>query len=139
MDIDLGTVNWLAILACVVVGQGLLTAWFVPLFGEAWAEEYGGAGTTRQQHTSELPGYTYAIGAGCVFALSLGVSVLQSALGIEGVAGALQLALFLAATVFVAMAMPAYAFLRRWRAFAIGAGSQLVVITVVSVILALWR
>ena len=139
MAIDLGSVNWLAILACVVVGQILLTIWFVPLFGDAWAKAYGGEGMTRQQHTAEVPPYTYAIGAGCVFLLSVGVALLQSALGVEDVGGALQLALFLSVMVFGAMAMPAYAFLKRWNAFWLGAGSQLVVILTVSTILALWR
>ncbi|MEO0602826.1 MAG: DUF1761 domain-containing protein [Myxococcota bacterium] len=139
MAIELGAVNWLAVLACVVVGQIVLTIWFVPVFGEAWAREYGGDGTTRQQHTAEVPPYTYAIGAGCVFALSVGLSVLHDALGIDSVGGALQLAAFLSVTVFVAMAMPAYAFLRRWNAFLLGAGSQLLLITVLSVILGLWQ
>lgn len=137
MDIDFGAVNWLAILACVIVGQILLTVWFVPVFGDAWAKEYG-EGMTRAEHTAAVPPYTYAIGAGCVFLLSVGLSMMHHALGIESVGGALQLAGFLAVTVFVAMAMPAYAFLQRWNAFLIGAGSQLLLIVVLSVILAAW-
>ena len=139
MELSFSEINWLAILACVVAGQVLLTIWFVPLFGEAWAKAYGGEGMTREQHTKEVPPYTYAIGAACVFLLSVGLSVLQTALGATDVASALQLAAFLSVAVFVAMAMPAYAFLRRWNAFFLGAGSQLVVIFVNSIILALWR
>lgn len=138
MAIDFGAVNWLAVLACVVVGQILLTIWFIPLFGEAWAKAYGGPNMTREQHTAEVPGYTYAIGAGCVFVLSVGVSLLQAGLGVSTVGGALQLALFLSVFVFVAMAMPGYAFLRRWNAFFIGAGSQVVLIVAVSLILAMF-
>lgn len=139
MAVDLGSINWLAILACIVTGQILLSIWFIPLFGEAWAKEYGGEGTTRQQHTAEVPPYTYLIGAVCVMLLSIAVSVLQTALGVENIGGALQLAFFLATMVFIAMAMPAYAFLRRWTAFLLGAGSQVVVIFAVSIILVLWR
>ncbi|MFT5679399.1 MAG: hypothetical protein ACI8RZ_000303 [Myxococcota bacterium] len=138
VEFTLEHVNWLAILACVVAGQILLTVWFVVVFADPWAKAYGGEGMTRAEHTKAVPGYTYAIGAVCVFVLSLGLSLLQGALGVEGVGEALQLAGFLSVVIFVAMAMPAYAFLRRWRAFAIGAGSQLALIVVVSSILALW-
>lgn len=139
MDSALAAIHWPAIGACVVAGQIILTLWFVVLFGGPWAKAYGGEGMTKAQHTKEVPGYTYALGAACVFLLSVGVSVLQSALGVSDVAGAMQLALFLAVAIFVAMAMPAYAFLRRWSAWLIGAGSQIVLICVVSTILVLWK
>jgi len=138
MLFDFSAINWLAVLACVVAGQIVLTVWFVALFGEPWAKAYGGEGMTKQQHTKEVPGYTYGIGAFCVFLLSVGLSLLQAALGVDGVGGALQLGLFVGVCFFVAMAMPAYAFLRRWDAWLIGAGSQLLLICVLSVILALF-
>lgn len=83
--------------------------------------------------------YTYGIGAACVLALSVGLSLLQTAAGVTGVVGALQLGVLLAVTVFVPMAMPAYAFLRRWDAFVIGAGSQVTLICILSAILGAWR
>lgn len=139
MNLPFDEINWLAILACVVAGQIVLTIWFVALFGEPWARAYGGSAMTKSQHTKEIPGYTYAIGALCVLALSLGISLLQAALEVADVGGALTLALLLGVTIFGAMAMPAYAFLKRWSAFWIGAGSQLVLICIVSIILALWQ
>jgi hypothetical protein len=139
MNLSFASINWLAILACVVAGQVILTVWFVALFAKPWAVAYGGEGTTPKQHTQAVPGYTYGIGAVCVLLLSLGVSVLQTALGVNSVGDALQLGLFLALSIFVAMAMPAYAFLRRWSAWFISAGSQITLICVLSVILALWR
>jgi len=139
MDLDFGSIHWPAILACVVAGQITLTVWFVALFAKPWAKAYGGDEMTPQEHTKEVPPYTYGIGAACVFLLSIGVSLLQDALGVDGIGGALQLACFLSVSFFVAMAMPAYAFLRRWNAWLIGMGSQLLLITVVSIILALWR
>lgn len=132
-------VNWLAVLVCVVAGQIVLTVWFVVVFADAWAKAYGGQAMTKAQHTKEIPGYTYAIGAFCVLALSVGISLLQSALEIETVGGALALAGVLSLMIFVPMALPAYAFLKRWSAFAIGAGSQLVLIFVLSLILVLWK
>ena len=131
-------INWLAVLACVAAGQVLLTVWFVVLFGEPWARAYGGEGMTKAQHTKEVPGYTYAVGAVCVLVLTLVVAVLQAGLGVQSIGGALKLAGFLA-LVFLAMALPGYAFLKRWNAFFLAAGSQVVVLVAVSIILAVWR
>lgn len=132
-------INWLAILSCVVAGQIVLTIWFVALFGRPWAKAYGGPEMTQKQHTKEVPGYTYAIGAVCVLMLSLGLSFLHAALGVGNIFEALLVAGVLSATIFIPMAMPAYAFLRRWSAWWISVGSQLAVIAVVSVILVLWQ
>ena len=132
-------IDWLAIASCVVAGQLILTIWFVALFGRPWAKAYGGPEMTPKQHTKEVPGYTYGIGAACVLLLSLGLGFLQTALGVSRIFEALFLAGILSATIFIPMAMPAYAFLRRWGAWWISAGSQLAVIAVVSVILVLWR
>ena len=138
MELNFGDIDWLALLACVVAGQITLTVWFVVLFGEPWAKAYGGEAMTKEQHTKEVPMYTYGIGAACVFLLSLTISLLHGALGVASVGAALQLACLLAVGVFVAMAMPGYAFLRKWSAWSIAAGSQVVLICVVSLILVLW-
>ncbi len=137
MELGFGQINWLAIFACVVVGQIWLTLWFVVFFGEPWAKAYGGEGMTKAQHTKEVPMYTYGIGAACVATLAVGISLLQHAFAVQSVVDALILAAVVAATVFVPMAMPAYAFLRRWSAFLIGAGSQITLLAILSVIVAL--
>ena len=125
-----------AILACVGVGQVFLTLWFVVLFGEPWARVYGAA--DRKQHTREIPGYTYAIGAACVLLLAVGLATLQVGFGVQTVAGAVGLGLFVAVVFAVATALPGYAFLKRWRAFALAVGSQASLIVVLSLVLALW-
>ena len=139
MELSLTQVNWFAVLACVVAGQVVLTVWFVALFAAPWAKAYGGEEMTQAQHTKEVPIYTYAIGAFCVFVLSVAVSVLQDALHVQDVMGALRLALFISGAIFVPMAMPAYAFLRRWNPFLIGAGGQVLLLSVISVILVVWK
>lgn len=139
MELGFAQIDWVAVVLCVIAGQVWLTLWFVVLFGEPWARAYGGEGMTKAQHTKEVPMYTYGIGAACVLALSVGLSLLQTAAGVTGVVGALQLGVLLAVTVFVPMAMPAYAFLRRWDAFVIGAGSQVTLICILSAILGAWR
>ncbi len=138
MDFAFGEINWLAVLACVVAGQVLLTIWFVALFAAPWAKAYGGEGMTKQQHTKEVPPWTYGVGAACVLALSIGISLLQAGLGVDGVGDALTLACFVSVGLFVPMALPAYAFLKKWDAFVIGAGSQVALVFAVSAILAVW-
>jgi hypothetical protein len=136
MDTDFGSLNWLAIVVCVVVGQAVLTIWFVALFGVPWAKEYGAA--DQKQHTKAIPGYTYAIGAACVLLLSVGLATLQAKMGIEGAEQGIVFGLFVALHFSIATALPGYAFLRRYRAFALAIGSQTLLIVVLSVILALW-
>ena len=116
MQFAFDQINWLAVLACVVAGQVVLTIWFVVLFAEPWAKAYGGEGMTKAEHTKEIPGYTYAIGAFCVFLLSMGVSLLHRALQVQDIGDALQLAGLISIALFLPMAMPAYAFLKRWSA-----------------------
>jgi len=137
MEMDFGAINWLAILACVVAGQVLLTVWFVAVFAKPWAKEYGV--DDPKQHTAEVPGYTYAIGAACVFLVSLGIALMQARLGIQGVGAGVTFGFFVAIHFAAATALPGYAFLRRYRAFGLALGSQVALILVVSTILAVWR
>ncbi len=137
MDMNFESLNWLAILLCVVVGQVYLTVWFVVVFGEPWAKAYGAA--DKKQHTAEVPTYTYAIGLACVALLSLGLAVLQATLKVQSVGDGLMSGLFVAVHFCIATAMPGYAFLRKWSAFFIAIGSQTSLILILSVILSAWR
>ena len=137
MVFDFTSFNWPAVLASVVAGQLISTVWFTALFGEPWAEEYGAA--SRQQHTEEVPGYTYGIGLLCTIVLVMSIASLQQALSIESAGRALGLGLFLAVGLCIATGLPGQAFLKRWRVFFIAYGSQTVMILAISLILALWR
>ena len=124
-------------LASVVAAQLISTVWFTVLFGERWAAEYGAA--TRQQHTKEVPGYTYGVGLLCTVVLVLSIASLQRALSIESAGSALGFGLFVAVGLCIATGLPGQAFLKRWRVFLIAYGSQTVMILAISFILALWR
>ncbi|MGE0432943.1 MAG: DUF1761 domain-containing protein [Planctomycetota bacterium] len=137
MNIDFGAINWLAIVVCVVVGQIFLTVWFVALFAKPWARAYGV--DDAKQHSKEIPGYTYGIGALCVFLLSLGLAGLQQGLGVKTAVDGLVFGGYAAACLCVATALPGYAFLKRWRAGALAIGSQAALIVILSLILALWK
>jgi hypothetical protein len=137
MDIDVAGLNWLAILTAVVVGQVLLTVWFAVLFAKPWASEYGAR--DPKQHTQQIPGYTYGIGAACLLLLTVGMAALQSSLGIDTPGGGLTFGAVVAVHFSLATALPGYAFLKRYRAFLLALGAQTVVILVNSTILSIWR
>ena len=136
MSFDLAALNWIAVLVGIVAGQVVSTVWFVVLFGEPWAREYGAP--NKQQHTKEVPGYTYGIGVLCTAALTISLALLQAALSITTVGAALGLALFVAVGFCIATGVPGQAFLKRWRVVVLAYGSQTVMIVVISLILALF-
>ena len=136
MDINFASLNWVAIIACVFVAQAYLTVWFLILFGDPWARAYGAA--DKAQHTKEIPGYTYAIGAGCALVLSIGLALLQQGLNVSGIGAGLTFGLIIAICFAIATALPGYAFLKRWSAGLMAIGSQATLIVILSVILAAW-
>ena len=136
MMMDFAGLNWFAVLACVVVGQIVLTVWFAVIFADPWARAYGAA--SKAEHTAAVPMYTYGIGLGCMILLTLGLAILQKNLGVSGIGGGLSTGLFVAVMFTVATALPGYAFLKRWSAFTLAIAAQVVVILILSVILAVW-
>ncbi|MBX2802769.1 MAG: DUF1761 domain-containing protein [Myxococcales bacterium] len=129
-------INVLAVVVSIIAGQILSTLWFTVLFGDPWAQEYGAE--SRQQHTAEVPGYTYGVQLLCTVALTLSLAVLHRMVGIEGVAGGLGIGLFVAVGFAMATILPGQAFLKRWRVAAIAGGSQVAMILAISTILAAW-
>lgn len=138
MNLQFELINWPAIGVCFIVGQVFLTVWFTVLFGTPWAKAYNPT-KTKAEHTKEVPGYTYAIGAICMIALVLGLALLQIALGVKTLGAGLGLAAFVSITLVLTTMLPGYAFLRRWNAFILAATSQVTLIFILNVILALWQ
>lgn len=137
MDLDLSEINWWAVLASIVAGQVISTIWFVVLFGDPWAKEYGAE--SKQQHTKEVPPYTYGVQVLCTVALVLSLAVLQGWLGVTSIGEALGLGAFVSVGFCVATGLPGQAFLKRWRVAAIAYGSQVAMILGISLILGAWR
>lgn len=137
MEFNFETLNWAAIGICIVVGQLFLTAWFTVLFGTPWAKAYGVK--TKEEHTKEVPAYTYGIGLICTVLLTLGIALLQSNLAIHSLGDGLFLGIMLAIFFCISTALPGYAFLKRWNAFALAIGSQTLLIIMISIILAIWK
>ena len=137
MDLDFSSLNWIAIVACLVFGQVFLSVWFIVLFGTPWAREYGVQ--DKKQHTKEIPGYTYGVQAFCTLLLVIGLAIMQSVLGIHTLKAGLLFGLFVAVFYALATALPGYIFLKRMKAFLLAMGSQAVLILVISTILAIWK
>ena len=105
------------------------------LFGEPWAREYGAQ--SKQQHTKEVPPYTYGVGLLCTATLVVALALLQRALGVSTVGAALGLAAFVSVGFCIATGVPGQAFLRRWRVAVIAYGSQTAMIFSISLALVL--
>lgn len=136
MEFNLSSLNWTAIVVCIVVGQVFLSIWFIAIFGNPWAKEYGV--DDKKQHTKEIPGYTYAIQALCTFLLTLGIAILHPMLGINSAIGGLNFGLFVAVFFAIATSLPGYIFLKRMKAFWMATGSQSILAIILSIILAIW-
>lgn len=137
MELNFSSINWLAVGASIIVGQIFVTVWFTALFGTPWAKAYGAA--DKQQHTKEIPGYTYGIGLLCTALLTIGIALLQSNLSVSGLGGGLSLGFMIAVLFSISTALPGYAFLKRWDAFVLAMGSQTGLILIISAILAIWK
>lgn len=137
MELNFGNLNWLAIIACIIVGQIFLTIWFLVIFGEPWAKAYGAA--DKKQHTAEIPSYTYGIGLACMILLSLGLALFQQAIGVDTLEAGISFGIMIALFFVIATALPGYAFQKRWPAAILAIGSQTVLIIILSIILAVWQ
>jgi len=137
MELTVSGINWWAVAASIVVGQVISTVWFVVLFGEPWAREYGAE--DKRQHTKEVPGYTYGVQVACTIALTVSLAVLHRGLGVESIGDALLVGALVAVGFCVATGLPGQAFLKRWRVAAIAYGCQVAMILGISTVLGLWR
>ena len=133
----IGNLNWLAVLLAVIVGQVFLTVWFAVIFADPWAKAYGAK--DKAEHTAAIPPWTYGIGLICMILLVIGIGVIQRAAGISGFGGGLEAGIVLGICFALATALPGYAFLARYGAAKIAIGSQVCLIILLSVILAVWQ
>ncbi|MBL1419641.1 MAG: DUF1761 domain-containing protein [Alphaproteobacteria bacterium] len=137
MELNFGNLNWLAIIACIIVGQIFLTVWFLVIFGEPWAKAYGAA--DKKQHTAEIPSYTYGIGLVCMILLSFGLALFQQATGVDTLESGITFGIMIAIFFAIATALPGYAFQKRWSTAILAIGSQTVLIIILSAILGAWQ
>ena len=136
MPFDFAALNWIAIAACVVIGQVFLTIWFAVLFADPWAKAYGAA--DKAEHTKAIPAYTYGIGLGCMILLVIGLALVQQGLGTSTLGAGLNSGIVVAICFAAATALPGYAFLGRYDAAKLAITSQVALIVILSAILGAW-
>lgn len=137
MEWNLSTINWAAVGVSIVAAQVVSTVWFVVLFGEPWAREYGVA--SKGEHTKAIPGYTYAIQILCTAVMVLTLALLQSLAGATTLVDSLLIGGLAAIGLCIATGVPGQAFLKRWRVAVLAFGCQVAMIVTASLILGLWR
>lgn len=137
MDLNLTSISWASVAASFVAGQIFLTLYFTVVFGKPWAEAYE-PGKTPAEHTEDVPKYTYGVAAACTLLLAVTVAVLQAALKTSSLGEALLLGLVISVGIVAASMLPGYAFLKKWDACALAAGSQVALTLLVSTIVGAW-
>jgi len=136
VELPLSELNWLAVLVSVIAGQVISTVWFVVLFGDPWAAEYGAA--DKKQHTKEVPGYTYGVQALCTIVMVITLAILFRWLAVDSAGEALTVGGLVGVGFCVATGVPGQAFLKRWRVAALAFGCQFVMVLAAALILGLW-
>jgi hypothetical protein len=139
-SIDLGSLNYLAILLGVIINQGIGAAWYSAL-GKPWMAEVGitqedieATKGTRQQW------YPFIVAIVCALVFTFCLALLIEMTGAEGVGDGLLLGI-LAALGFIATSYATtYSFEgRSLRLFLINSGYPLVSYAVIGIILAVWQ
>ena len=139
-NIDLGSLNYLAIVVGIIINQALGAAWYGAL-GKPWMAEVGFTqedleamkGTSRQWYP-----YVVAIVSALIF--TLGLALLVRGMGAEDFVGGLILGLLAAIAFIVTSYATTYSFEgRSLRLFLINIGYPLISYAIIGVLLAVWQ
>ena len=139
-NIDLGSLNYLAIIAGIIINQAVGAAWY-GAWGKPWMAEVGLTqedmeamkGTSRQWYP-----YVVAIVSALVFIL--GLAVLIQGMGAEDFVDGLTLGLLVGVGFIVTAYATTYSFEgRSLRLFLINIGYPLISYAVIGVLLAVWQ
>jgi hypothetical protein len=128
-------INWVAVLACAVLGMIVPAIWYAPaLFGKTWME---GSGLTEEDMKGQ--GGSYALAALCSVGLSWAMAGFLSYVGsqtfLQGALAGLQFWLGFTLTNFLVD----YRFAQRpWKLLWINTGHQAVTMILTGGILAAW-
>jgi hypothetical protein len=131
----LAHIHWLAVIVAAIAGFPIGALWYGPLFGSAWMAHTGFSKERAQQaNMAKIYGTTLVLNL--VIATSLAMFIGSTATWQDGL-----FAGFMAGLTFVAAAFGiSYLFeLRAFRHWAINAGFQVVVFSVMGTILGAWH
>ena len=139
-NIDLGSLNYLAIIVGIIINQALGAAWYSAL-GKPWM---AGVGLTMEDFEA-MKGtarqwYPYVVAAVSALVFTLGLALVIQGMGAEGVVDGLILGL-LAAIGFIATSYATtYSFEgRSLKIFLINIGYPVISYAIIGVLLAVWQ
>ena len=139
-NIDLGSLNYLAILVGVIINQVAGAAWY-GLLGRPWMTEVG----ITQDDLAAVKGtprqwYPYVVAIASAFVLIFGLALLVQGMGAEDAVSGLFLGLLAAGGFIVTSYATTYSFENRsFRLFLISSGYPLISYAVIGIILAVWQ
>lgn len=142
MTLDLGSLNWLAVIVATVVYFILGAVWFAPQtpIGRAWMSASGYVSPTTGRSASNL---FYLLPAVTCFVAVLATALLARATGTdtatEGVVLGLVVGIGYAVTMQLATAAFEFSKPRQWTWGVIDAGYHALGLLIAAVILAIWR
>jgi hypothetical protein len=132
--------NYLAVVVAAVVAWAIRALWYSPaLFARAWVAAHG--------HTPEdlarmkaSAGRAYAVSLLCYLLLAATLGILASYMALSLLHQGLQLGLLVWGGVALPLSLVAHVFSqKRWAAWGIDAGYQLVYLVAMSLIVVSWR
>ena len=139
-NIDLGSLNYLAIIAGIIINQAIGAAWY-GAWGKPWMAEVGFTqedldamkGTARQWYP-----YVVAIVSALIFVT--GLAVLIQGMGADNFVDGLTLGLLAAVAFIVTAFATTYSFeSRSLRLFLINIGYPVIAYAIIGVLLAVWQ
>ena len=139
-NIDIGSLNYLAIIAGIIINQALGAAWYGAL-GKPWMAEVG----LTQEDMEAMKGtarmwYPYVVAIVGALIFTLGLAVVMQGMGAEDFVDGLILGV-LAAVGFIATSYATtYSFeSRSLKLFLINSGYPLISYAIIGVLLAVWQ
>ena len=139
-NIDIGSLNYLAIIAGIIINQALGAAWYGAL-GKPWMAEVG----LTQEDMEAMKGtarmwYPYVVAIVSALIFTLGLAVVMQGMGAEDFVDGLILGV-LAAVGFIATSYATtYSFeSRSLKLFLINSGYPLISYAIIGVLLAVWQ
>ncbi len=139
-NIDLGSLNYLAIIVGVIINQALGAAWY-GAWGKPWMAEVG----LTQEDMEAMKGtaqqwYPYVVAIVSALIFTLALAVLIQGMGAEDFVDGLTLGLLAAIAFVVTAYATTYSFeSRSLKLFLINIGYPLISYAIIGVLLAVWQ
>lgn len=138
MEISFGDVNYLAVVAAVVLNMAVGALWYGPLLGKAWMAVNNLTAEMIKEQGSAMQGYIVAFIASIV--ISLAIALLAEAAGVANVAeGAILGAIASVGLVAMAFASSYMFESKGLKHFLINAGYPVVSMTLIGVLIGGWQ